>query len=185
MRVRLYDSYSNKGIPNKRIFLEVEERINQVGSHHYSYDSIAAKNTDANGYVDFGRFDALKNSKYTYFVGQMKGGILNGSDYIVTKGEDNFITINDQVPSTLTFNFFPPPPYGTGDSLRIDYYRLDNMSWHGIITDISYLSAGNQDIIKYGNYYFNIDKFKSGVYTNTKDTVFYNDDSAYFYNVNW
>ncbi len=185
VKVTVHDMGANRNVPGKHLILYVGKRINQWGSHHYSYDLIAEKDTDVNGIADFGGFEAYKDKDYIYYVAFEDGNNLKESEYIVNKGEDNNITINVKGRSSLTVNFTPPPPYSVGDSLRVEFYGSNYAAYtHPIITNSTYQN-NHQFFVYYDTYYFNIDKYKAGVYTNVKDTVFYDDDSVYTYNVNW
>ncbi len=147
-----------------------------MSSNNYKYTVLKEGDTDANGHFDLGTFSARKDKKYDYYV--------NEDVYSLTKGKDNEITIQIYGRAYLFTNFQPPPPYNVGDSLTVTYTHSVYTNHKFKITDIGYSSQNYYEIIS-GKYSINIDKYKFGIYSNLKDTVFYPNETTNTYNVNW
>ncbi len=178
-------AYDNSALANApSVHVKLIERFNDhtiyiagVSSNNYKYTVLKEGDTDANGYFDLGTFSARKDKKYDYYI--------NKDVYGLTKGEDNDITIQIYDGITYLYTYFlPPPPYNVGDSLTVTYTHSVYTNHKFKIKDIGYSSQNYYEIIS-GKYYINIDKYKSGIYSNLKDTVFYPNKTTNSYNVNW
>jgi len=186
-------------VANKKVLLiEYKTKVGYIGGGTTKTQSIITSGfTDANGQIVFGDFDTYKNKNYEYYIeydyydkisfsdnGIKDKGVL-GNDPL-DKGTDNNVLININQSSIFTINFTPPPPYNGADYLRLDLTcPLYTGQYDQIHLDNTNYSNYHKYSVYRGTYYYNIDKFKSGVYTNTKDTVLYDIDSTYIYNVNW
>lgn len=175
----VYDNTAQTYVSNFPIVL-VEQTLSSglhifgVVPSDYSYDTLKKGVTDANGYYNFGMFPTRKNKKYTYLL----------NNKTLNKGQDNNISFTFYGSTILYVNFLPPPPYNIGDSLSVNFTPSINLNNKFRVTNTNDL-YNNHLFISDGKYYININKFKSGVYTNIKDTVFYTNGTTNNYNVNW
>lgn len=189
--VKVLDYPYNLYEPNIKVKLDQSKRVYDNGcricSSHLEFTTLKEGYTDANGFFDFGEFETEKSDDYDYYVGNCNwdkpcGGVK------ISKGESNNITLNvfDGIP--LTVKFIPPPPYNSGDSLRVDIinpYCVSSPTCNFFINNSSYLTNNYFNLGHSGQWCFNVKKYKSGVYTNTNDTVYYTNDSAKEYDVIW
>lgn len=189
VKITVYDIFAGRNVPNQYVTLIQQGTKHSLfsGGSSDSRDLINKGYTNSNGQIVF-VLDEDYN-KYSYFIGYENQGnytYISGADDAISKGDVN-ITVKVYAYSKLILTLNPPPPYNAGDSLRVDFYCPNNNTngQHNILRNSNYTSATNFFWVEYGTYYFNIDKYKAGVYSNIRDTVFYTDDSTYFYNVNW
>ena len=180
VKVTVWDSDLNRVVPNWKVYLEEKHYKTTLGSGTDAYSVILEGYTDANGQIDFGEFDTYKSNHYAYAV---RANPLEMGEIELEKGTSNNITLKITEPFRLKIRFIPPPPYNGNDSLRLDFFGIAN-NFHFVLTSSNYYLTDATTLIS-GTYYYNIDKYKSGVYTNNKDTVFYDVNSSYEYNVSW
>jgi hypothetical protein len=177
LKVTVYDPYTNIRIANWPLTLTEIKKTSSlnIGGIGYNFNSTILNevHTDSNGEYDFGEFNTQKNDKYTYTI----------NEKLIDKGVHNDVSLNASNPCSVNVNFLPPPPYGSGDSLVINFVYDAYEKYK--VTNNNYTTSHQLTMWNPGTYYINIDKFKSGIYTNTKDTVFYADGSTNNYTVNW
>ena len=179
-KVSVFDLYSGSFVPNYKVTLF--ERFNDkptlsIGSGNNHYNSYALKSgvTDVNGNFDFGAFEAMKSNKYDYFINEQGIG----------KGVDNNVQLKIRGWAWLSVLFLPSPPYNTGDSLVVSFEHYIFQSQKFKITQSNYSIQSLPRSIPDGRYYVNIDKFKSGIYANIKDTILLLYHTTTNYDVNW
>jgi hypothetical protein len=175
VKVFTYNQCTHRFVPNVRVTLRELKRENSTSS---SFIDLKSGLTDSNGEYDFGTIETHDNAKYTYVISS------EYSNYTINKGENNIATVYNCGSAYINIKFTPPPPYNNFDSLVVSFhheiynYQFKKKNSDYVSTDIFYLYLGK--------YYVNIDKYKSSIYTNIKDTVFYYyEDSLYEYNLNW
>ncbi len=179
-----FDENTQQYVPNVKLLLWEVQKVG--GQPQINGQVLKTVNTDANGQGDFGAFEARESSDYYYVVTE-DHGINYTVQANVIKGQNNTIAFTVHASANIAIKFIPPPPYITGDSLSVTFtnknYPLNpftitnsNYSHYSQFPSLS-LDAGYQ--------YINIDKYKSGIYTNTKDTVFYSANSTHEYDVYW
>ena len=177
---RVYDENAESFVANHKIFL-IEKVLAQgiyfggANSSNYSYDTLFKGVTDSNGNFNFGSFQARKNKRYEYLL----------NDVSLNKGTDNNITLRFNGSTLINVNFLPPPPYNFGDSLVVKFTHSAYQSIFLKITNSNYNIVYRPSRIISGKYFININKFKSGVYSNIKDTVMYLNGTSNNYDVNW
>ena len=179
VKVTVIDKNTQHGIANKKITLfeaKAEKRL--IGSARYNSHILKEAYTDANGQVDFGEFDTHRNNNYIYYV---NGSTENPN---VKKGENNNIIFSFTGYVMMAVKFTPPPPYNSDDSLSVSVTKPSGYKY-SIITNYNYTGSQFNFGLESGYKYINIDKYKSGIYTNIKDTVFYLDGATNEYDVNW
>lgn len=189
IKATLFDESTQLGIPNsKTILYEVKKENSLNGNPTYNKQVLKEAYTDANGQVDFGEFEAHRSNKYDYVITygiDMYGNPFNTRENSIKKGIDNYILLPVWGTIDLTIKFLPPPPYNTGDSLAVSINYINRPKPAHRVTNNSYSQSSVLMNLSSGNYYINIDKYKSGIYTNTKDTVFYPAYSTNEYDVTW
>jgi len=100
------------------------------------------------------------------------------------EGTVNDIILEITERSRLYFHITPLPGYGYVDTLSIDLSG-QNHNMHIYFTNNDYNMSSARADLAADTYYFNINKFKSGVYTNIRDTVTYDKFGTYHYTINW
>lgn len=182
VKVTVWDSDLNRVVPNWKVYLEEKHYKTTLGSGTDAYSVILEGYTDANGQKDFGEFDTYKSNKYDYAV--RTDNLLNIGEIEIDKGTSNNVTLKITERFKLQRRFVPPPPYSGSDSMRLEFYEITNNMLRLVLTSSNYYPYEAGGLIS-GTYCYNIDKYKAGVYTNIKDTVFYDVNSSYEYNVSW
>lgn len=185
VKAYLFDESSQQYVPNRKIVLyELENKA--IGSYpRYSRKILKEVYTNANGLADFGEFEAHRSDKFNYSVDVGDYFTLSPEYSNLKRGESNSITFKVTAYVDFTLKFIQPPPYNTGDSLSISFTNPNYYPMYSVrITNSNYYQY-NINRLSSGFQYINIDKFKSGVYTNTKDTVFYPAYCATGYYVYW
>ena len=191
VKVRVLDITDNRYEPNIKVKLDEARRVYNNGcricASHFEWTTLKEGYTDSNGFFDFGEFDARKSNDYEYWVGNCNWDKPCGGGIKLSKGESNNLNFNVQDAISLHIKFMPPPPYSTGDSIRVEFNSSScpYPICHYFISNNTY-TYNNQFNLEYtGNCYFNILKYKSGIFTNIRDTVYYSNDSAKEYDVIW
>ncbi|MCE9539873.1 MAG: hypothetical protein K8R85_11740 [Bacteroidetes bacterium] len=185
VKALVFDENTQQYISNVKILLyEVQQATSLFGGHPTIKGGVIKEaNTDANGQADFGEFEAKKSSDYYYVVSE-DHGINYTVPANVKKGESNTIPFTVHAYAYITIKFIQPPPYNTGDSLSVSFTNY-KFPWNPFkITNSNYSQFSIVNLYV-GHEYINIDKYKSGIYTNIKDTVFYSASSIYEYHVYW
>ncbi len=180
VKVSVFDQNSGTYVPNFKVRLI--ERYNDrptlaIGGYFNNYNSYSLKEgeTDVNGNFDFGVFEAMKNKKYDYYINEKS----------ISKGIDNKVQLNISGMASLSVSFLPPPPYSPSDSLTVIFRHSYLQYNYYKVTQLGYPSIIGPAPLADGRYYVNIDKFKSGVYINIKDTITLLQNTTTNYNVNW
>jgi len=183
VKASVFDNGSQQYVPNRKIGLYEVKKATSLfgGTPTININVLKELYTDANGQADFGEFEAKKNSDYYYVVSDAIW-INSSTNENVKKGESNTIPFTVYADANITIKLIPPPPYNTGDSLSLSFYQ--NPMYPFKITNSNY-SQFSVIRLAAGYEYINIDKYKSGIYTNSKDTVFYSPYTAYEYDVYW
>jgi len=183
LKVVVYNPATNVRLANFHLSLTetVKKFSFNIGGSGYSYFPSVIKEgyTDANGECDFGEIETRKSDKYDYTVTYHSGSGVKKLE----KGVQNNISIIAAYPATVYVNFLPPPPYNIGDSLVVNFVHDYYIKYK--ITNINYFSFHQLRLNNLGTYFINIDKYKSGIYTNSKDTVVYLDGTTNNYDINW
>lgn len=174
----VFDENTQQYIPNVKMRLWEAQSVTSIFGGQPTINGRVLKEgyTDENGQVDFGEFNARKSSDYYYIVSE-DHGINYSVPANIKKGESNTISFTVYAHANITIKFIPPPPYNNGDSLSVSFTNYKDPGNPFKITNSNY-SQFSVVSLYVGYEYINIDKYKSGIYTNAKDTVFYN---AVFY----
>ncbi len=181
VKATVFDENTQQYVPNQKLTLYEVQNQNSGGGHLQILKEV---NTDANGQADFGAFEARVSNDY-YYVVTIYSGINYSVPANVIKGQSNTIPFTEEAQANLAVKFMPPPPYNTGDSLSVSFVSKNHQYLIPFkITNSNYSQLSMVRLLS-GYYYINIDKYKSGIYTNTKDTVFYIANSTNEYDVNW
>lgn len=180
VKVISIDYYSKKRVPNVQIDLkEIETRGNSVTTQTKSEKILKTGYTDVNGQIDFGGFEAEKSRKYEYRA------YASSMNNFINKGEKNDIISTAGYSVEVTVQLIPPPPYAAGDSIRVNFINEYNPEANPKITNVNYFIKGHF-LCPIGYDYISIDKYKSGIFTNTTDTVYYDfQDHINEYDVYW
>ncbi|OFY85310.1 MAG: hypothetical protein A3F72_15120 [Bacteroidetes bacterium RIFCSPLOWO2_12_FULL_35_15] len=174
VKVTHIDNNTQKGVPNIKVILYEGKHL---VSANYDTKVLNEIYTDANGQADFGEFETHRNDKYFYGVERIDPDNTN-----IKKGEINNLIFSGSFSITLTLKFILPPPYNPSDSLSVTFINANNIHYN--VTNNNYANPQLM-YLPSGYEYINIDKYKSGVYTNIKDTVFYPANSINEYDVYW
>ncbi|OFY87927.1 MAG: hypothetical protein A3F72_09190 [Bacteroidetes bacterium RIFCSPLOWO2_12_FULL_35_15] len=181
-KVTVFDKTTQMGVSNMKVVLTEIYNTSSLGSANYTFNVLKTGYTDANGKYDFGEFVTPKKGKYTYSV-DTDWANPNGSSNI-QKGESNDIILKNVYMCDVIIKFLPPPPYNAGDSLSFNIISASYPNNHWTITNYNYSYFPSVGISS-GYSFINIDKYKSGIYTNIKDTVFYDPKSSNEYDLYW
>ncbi len=190
-KIKVLDLTDNRFEPHVKVKLDEARRVYNNGcricASRIEWTTIKEGYTDSNGFFDFGEFETSKSDDYEYWVGKCDWDKPCGGGLKISKGQLNDLTFNVADPVPLNIKFLPPPPYGIGDSLRVDFFSsyCPYPVCHYFITNGSYTTNNNFDLEFTGSCYFEIKKYKSGVFSDVKDTVNYSNDSAKVYSVIW
>ena len=188
LKVTVYDSDLNTGVPNWKVyFYEINHKF--MGPSDGLITLVKTGLTDADGKIDFGDIETYrKNNKYQYFVTSKND--LSGKPMLdnkeVVEGTVNDIILEVHEWAKLYIDITPTMPgFGYVDTLSFDLMGK-NHNWHFYTTNNDlYLHNHPVFDVFADTYYFNINKFKSGVYTNIRDTVSYDKFGTYHYTINW
>ena len=175
-KVTVIDKISQKRAPNIKVVLTEIYNMSWTGSAEYNFNVLKIGYTDANGQFDFGEFVTQKKGRYTYSVDV---GFANPNGlWNIGKGKSNDIIIEGSYFRDVSINFLPPPPYNIGDSLSVNITNADFPNNNWTITNNNY-SLGYSIRIPSGYDFININKYKSGVFSNIRDTVSIFDNQSY------
>jgi len=186
--VTVYDQNLKKGVPNKTVYLEENTTSSNPGFVYGLPGMIRSENykviwegiSDANGKVNFGYFNSYKGNKYDYYV-ELK----DGYRIKIGTGGSQHASLYVETYDSLKIKFVAPPPYSGTDSMRLEFYYINQWYPHPAVIIRSADYTEFNGFTWPGTYYYNVDKYKSGVYTNRKDTVFYDVNSSYEYDAPW
>jgi hypothetical protein len=181
IKATVFDNSTQQYVPNLKISLKEREQDRQFiqGAPNYTFRIMKEAFTNADGQVDFGEVELRKNGHYDYYL------FTDYSQNPIDKKKDNTIQIIVDGIVYINVLFSPPPPYNVGDSLSVKITNAGVGGFHRIVTNTNYNTSHLNLWFSSGYKYINIDKFKSGIYTNTVDTVFYAAFGNYDYTVNW
>jgi len=185
VKATYFDINTQQYVPNRKIYLFEAKKVTHIfgGYPTITGGVIKEVNTDASGTADFGEFEANKKNDY-YYVVAIYSGINYSVPANVNKGANNTIPFTEYATADVTINFIQPPPYNAGDSLSVSFTDNNFSGTPFKITNSNYSQFSVVSLYS-GYKYINIEKYKSGIYTNTNDTVFYSAFSTNEYNVYW
>jgi hypothetical protein len=149
----------------------------------YEQTKLKMGTTNSNGEIDFGTFETHDNDNYEYYI--VNNNFIYKGESSLSKGSNNFRMYHKNSDTDLNLYLIPPPPYPTNDTFSISFQHAFVSDFNLIYTNLNYSTFHILYPIRSGKYFIKINKFKSGLFSQTFDTAYYQPNTINDYTVNW